>query len=220
MRGVEREVATLVERMRSIEQLQRMPQAIDALQEAAGALQGRIDSLRDAAVEERDRLKAADANISAIAAAFKKIMVRMSFPGVAAEDDVVIEPKNWKPVVVHRGQEWSFWDAGSGGKKTLFNVCYALAIHTVARERGLSVPEILIIDSPTKNISEDENPQLVTSLYEEIYRLSASSSGVATQFVLIDSDLFEPDPPREGFVRRRFAGEDGAPSLIPYYKGP
>ena len=220
VRGIEREVATLVERMRLIKKLQQMPQAIDALQEEAGALQGRIDQLRQRASEERDRLKAADANVSAIAAKFKRIMVRISFPGVSDEDDVVIDPRNWRPVVVHRDQEWTFWDAGSGGKKTLFNVCYALAIHAVARERGMSVPDVLIIDSPTKNISDDENPQLVSSLYEEIYRLSADSNGGTTQFVLIDSDLVRPRPPLEGFVQRRFAGEDDAPSLIPYYKGP
>ena len=84
----------------------------------------------------------------------------------------------------------------------------------------MSVPDVLIIDSPTKNISDDENPQLVSSLYEEIYRLSADSNGGTTQFVLIDSDLVRPRPPLEGFVQRRFAGEDDAPSLIPYYKGP
>ena len=220
MRGLEREMATLVERMRSMKRLQQMPQAIDSLQEAAGALQGRIDQLRHRADQERDRLKAADANVAAIGAAFKRIMLGIGFPGVSNEDQVMIDPRNWKPVVAHRDQEWSFWDAGSGGKKTLFNVCYALAIHAVARERGLSVPEVLIIDSPTKNISEDENPRLVKALYEEIYRLSVGSNGVATQFVLIDSELVGPDPPIEGFVARRFAGEDGAPSLIPYYKGP
>ena len=171
-REVERDVATFVERMRSLKHLQRMPQAIRALQEAAGRLQGRIDRLRHDAGEERDRLRAADANVSAIAAEFKRIMVGISFPGVSEDDDVMIDPRTWKPVVVHEGQEWSFWDAGSGGKKTLFNVCYALAIHTVARERGLAVPEVLIIDSPTKNISEDENPELVSLLYNEIYRLA------------------------------------------------
>ena len=66
--------------------------------EEAGALQGRIDQLRQRASEERDRLKAADANVSAIAAKFKRIMVRISFPGVSDEDDVVIDPRNWRPV--------------------------------------------------------------------------------------------------------------------------
>jgi hypothetical protein len=37
-----------------------------------------------------------------------------------------------------------------------------------ALERGMPVPRLLI-DSPTKNISEDENPDLVRSLYKQIY---------------------------------------------------
>jgi rubrerythrin len=220
IRGVEREIATLVERIRSLRKLQLMPQAINELEEHAGALQGQIDRLHTAASEERDRLCAADANIAAIAAAFKRIMLAVSFPGVSEEDEVRIDPRNWKPTIVHGQQIWTFWDAGSGGKKTLFNVCYALAIHAVALERQMPVPDLLIIDSPTKNISEDENPELVRSLYAEIYRLARHVDGRQLQFLLIDSDLVTPTTELHGFLERRMAGEPDAPSLIPYYRGP
>lgn len=115
------------------------------------------------------------------------------------------------------GQEWGFWDTGSGGKKTLFNVCYALALHEAARERDMPVPNVLIIDSPTKNISDDENPELVHSLYHKIYRVAADGG---TQFLLIDSELVEPEAEVAGFSHRRLAGEREAPSLISYYDGP
>ena len=220
IRGTEREIATLVERIRSLRRLQQMPQAINALEEEAGALQGPIDRLRTSVTEERNRLRAADANIAAIAAEFKRVMLSVSFPGVSEEDEVVIDPRNWKPTVVHGHQEWTFWDTGSGGKKTLFNVCYALAIHAVALERGLPVPGVLIIDGPTKNISEDENPELVRSLYAEIYRLARGQDGRKLQFLLIDSDLVGPSAALPGFSERRMAGEPDAPSLIPYYTGP
>jgi rubrerythrin len=220
IRGTEREIATLAERIRSLQRLQQLPQAISALEEEAGALQGRIDRLRTSVTEERDRLRAADANIAAIAAEFKRVMLSVSFPGVSVDDDVVIDPRNWKPTVVHGDQEWTFWDTGSGGKKTLFNVCYALAIHAVALDRGLPVPDVLIIDSPTKNISEDENPELVRSLYAEIYRLARGQSGRRLQFLLIDSELVVPKAALPGFSERRMAGEPDAPSLIPYYTGP
>jgi hypothetical protein len=100
-------------------------------------------------------------------------MLAVGFPGVTEDDEIEIDPRNWRPVIRHGGQDWSFWDAGSGGKKTLFNVCYALAVHEVATDRGMPVPNVLIIDSPTKNISDDENPELVRSLYREIYRLAS-----------------------------------------------
>jgi rubrerythrin len=220
IRGVEREIATLVERIKFLGRLIQMPQAINDLEEDAGALQGRIDRLRTTIAEERSRLRAADANIAAIAAEFKRVMLSVSFPGVAEGDEVVIDPRNWRPTVIHGKQEWTFWDTGSGGKKTLFNVCYALAIHAVALERQMPVPTVLIIDSPTKNISDDEDPDLVRSLYAEIYRLARGQNGRQLQFLLIDSDLIAPDPELPGFSERRMAGEPETPSLIPYYSGP
>lgn len=220
IRTVERKIATLVERIRSLEHLKQMPQAINDLEEEAGSLQGRIDNLRTLVIEERQRLVHADENIQAIAYEFKRILLAVSFPGVTKDDDVAIDPRNWKPVVFHDEQEWTFWDTGSGGKKTLFNVCYALALHTVAINRRLPVPTVLIIDSPTKNISEDVNPELVCSLYAEIYRIARDQNGAGIQFLIIDSELVEPNTDVRGFKARRMAGEPGSPSLIPYYVGP
>ncbi|MHB8389915.1 MAG: DUF3732 domain-containing protein [Acidobacteriaceae bacterium] len=220
IRVIERKIATLEERLRSLIQLQEMPRAISELEEQAGASQGQIDRLRSTIEEEGRRLSFADENARAIAEKFKTIMLEVGFPGVSDNDEVVLDPRNWKPVVVHSEQEWGFWDTGSGGKKTLFNVCYALAVHEVARERGMPVPSILIIDSPTKNISDDENPELVRSLYRDIYRFAAGGNGVRTQLLLIDSDLVEPETELAGFSHRRMAGEPDAPSLISYYDGP
>jgi hypothetical protein len=162
----------------------------------------------------------ADENIAAIAKRFKSIMLSVGFPGVVEEDEIRIDPRNWKPVILHGDQEWSFWDAGSGGKKTLFNVCYALAVHEAARDRGMPVPNVLIIDSPTKNISEDENPELVKALYREIFRLASTDHIEPIQFLLIDSNLVVPETESIDFVQRHLAGVPDAPSLIPYYTGP
>lgn len=217
IRMVDREIATLVERRRSLSQLSEMPRAINELGEHVGALQVRIDQLRINIDTERMRLRSADENAQAIAQRFKEIMHEVGFPGVSIEDEVVLDPRNWKPVIVHGGQEWGFWDTGSGGKKTLFNVCYALALHEVSQERGMRVPSVLIIDSPTKNISEDMNPELVHSLYNKIYKIAVDKK---TQFLLIDSELVEPESEIAEFSHRRLAGEPDAPSLISYYVGP
>jgi hypothetical protein len=180
-----------------------------------------LDNFRSAIEAARTRLREADANITAIADAFKQIMVAVGFPGVEEGDRIDIDPQHWRPRVFHGEQDWSFWDTGSGGRKTLFNVCYALAIHTVALNRAMPVPTLLVIDSPTKNISDDENPELVSRLYEEIYRLARDERGSGSvQFLLIDSDLVEPTWPVSGFESRRMAGEPDAPRLIPYYVGP
>lgn len=220
IREIEKEIATQVERIIYLKKLQQMPAAVNALEVAAGALQGRIDGLRTSIAEEKEILRSADENIKAISNEFKRILLAVSFPGFYESDQVVLDPRNWKPTIIHDELEWTFWDTGSGGKKTLFNVCYALAIHSVALEKNMPVPNILIIDSPTKNISEDENPDLVTSLYAEIYEFANNYISKDFQFILIDSDMVLPNFDLPGFSQRRMAGTPDAPSLIPYYSGP
>lgn len=220
VRSLDRENATLTERIRSLEKLREMPKAINELEDQAAELQGKIDRTREAIDKEVERLRHADENVAAIASRFKEIMLSVGFPGVSEGDEVIIDTRTWRPVILHDGQEWTFWDAGSGGKKTLFNVCYALAIHETARTRNLPVPNVLVIDSPTKNISDDENPELVTALYREIYRLASGRGDESIQFLLIDSDLVTPGDDLPDFAQRHLAGESDAPSLIPYYVGP
>ena len=220
LRQLDMQIATLTERQRALDRLQEMPRAIDELEEQAGALQGRIDSLGRRLESERSRLLQADKKVESIARHFRAIIRQIEFPGVSDGDKVVVDPRSWRPTIQHDEQEWSFWDAGSGGKKTLFNVCYALAVHAAGLEHNMPVPSILIIDSPTKNISEDENPELVRAIYREIYRLAASEEGNGTQFLLIDSDLVPAGEDTPHFLERHMAGQPDAPSLIPYYKGP
>ncbi len=216
---LERETATLNERIKHLEKLIKLPTEIDQLELEAGQMQGMIDLLKTAMQGERDALNSADQNVSAIADEFKRILIAVNFPGISEADSIQIDTRNWKPYIFHGDVEWSFWECGSGGKKTLFNVCYALAVHAVALNRGLPVPNILIIDSPTKNISEDEDPKLVQSLYSEIYKI-ASTFMDDLQLILVDSDLVKPEQNFPGIQIRRMAGTAEEPSLISYYEGP
>jgi Protein of unknown function (DUF3732). len=220
IRDIDSKIAVANERLASLRKLQQMPLALTALEEEAGALQGKIDIAKSSFIDAKARLVNADRNIRSIAEEFKRIMIAVQFPGIEATDEVKIDPRNWRPVIIHDEQTWSFWETGSGGKKTLFNVCYALALHSIAIEKDMPMPSLLIIDSPTKNISDEENPELVKSLYKEVYNLARKYNKEALQLVLVDSDLVLPDPLLTSFSERRLAGEAGAPSLIPYYSGP
>lgn len=220
IRAVESERATLVERIAAFERLQEIPKALDEMEEQAGSIQGRIDLLRGQLQAERGRLQQADRVVAEIADEFKRVLIAVGFPGVSDSDHVFLDPRDWKPTIRHETQEWTFWEAGSGGKKTLFNVCYALALHAVALSRDLPLPSVLVIDSPTKNISDEENPALVRALYDEIYKLASTEGPRALQFLLIDSDLVTPQTPLTGFSHRRLAGEGDEPRLISYYDGP
>jgi energy-coupling factor transporter ATP-binding protein EcfA2 len=219
IRYVDKIIATLEERITSLIKLQSMPQAINKLEEDAGALQGTIDRLKTELENERKRLSDADITVKSIADEFKRLMTSVKFPGVYDDDKVVIDSRYWRPEVMHGEYTWGFEDTGSCGKKTLFNVCYALAIHSIAKKRNLPVPSVLIIDSPTKNISKDENPELVKSLYKEIYQF-AIENYKNLQFILIDSDYVSPTIELPDFKPIHMAGTEEAPSLISYYDGP
>jgi len=219
IREAEKKVATLTERLAALDKQAQMPSAIKKLEIEAGSLQGMIDNLRSEREQERSRLVDADKNIQAIADCFKETMLAVKFPGVYPEDKILLDPRNWFPYVIHGDQEWSFADAGSGGKKTLFNVCYALAVHRIARSKNLPLPNFLIVDSPTKNITRDENPELVTALYQEIYRVAAETAG-GMQFILIDSHLIPPGQEKLSFAQRRMANEEGVTPLFSDYSGP
>jgi hypothetical protein len=89
---------------------------------------------------------------------------------------VVINRRTLIPEIWTSGDElrkWTFFDAGSGGKKTLLKISFALALHKTAAERNLPVPRLLIIDSPMKNITPDVNPTIFRSFYLYLYSLLA-----------------------------------------------
>ena len=96
IRSIEREIATMKERIISLERLRLMPEAIGILEEEAGALQGKLDRLRSSADEERLKLRNADSNIAAIAEKGGNILLAISYP-VSIDDNVVIEPKIGNP---------------------------------------------------------------------------------------------------------------------------
>jgi hypothetical protein len=143
---------------------------------------------------------------------------------VSEEDKIRINLKTWEPSILPGGEDafsYSFYNAGSGGKKTLLNVCYALAVHKVATENRLPLPTYLIIDTPMKNIGEDVDRDIFKSFYQLIYELSAGPLR-NTQFIIIDKEYIEPDEPEGIDIFERFMTPDdpGNPPLISYYRGP
>jgi uncharacterized Zn finger protein (UPF0148 family) len=223
IRAIERKIAELEERQRFLGRLAEMPRALEQMEGDAGTIEGRIANLRGALEEERARLSTAASLVEQLQNTFLSIMLEIGFPGISATDHVEISIRNWKPRVYHGEDDehgWDFTEAGSGGKKVLFNVCYALAVHKVAAENNLPLPTLLIVDGPTKNISSDVNPALVASYFRLIYSLAAGPLR-ATQYLLIDSDLVEPQDRSISFTSLLLTSDDPQhPPLISYYGGP
>jgi hypothetical protein len=222
-REIERRIATLAEQIRSLERARKLPEMVRSLEEEAGRLQGEISALRKEIAEERGRLTQSSAYVREIEERFLEGLISVGVPGVGTNDVVTLDTKTWIPFVLPNGNEalrWNFDNAGSGGKKTLFKVCYALAVHQVAARNELPLPPFLIIDTPMKNIGEDVNEDLFRSFYNYLYNLAVGPLKTQ-QFVIVDKEFYAPQI--EGIeVEERFMTPDDPkhPPLISYYRGP
>lgn len=118
----------------------------------------------------------------------------IKFPGIDRNDSISILQKDFVPrVFSYDGKEkFNFYSLSSGGKKTIFKICFALAIHRTIIQNNLSslVPNLLIIDTPMKNISEREDVDLYNNLFE-LLGDTFSDGGVLskTQLIIIDKEL-------------------------------
>lgn len=220
----QRELAELDERARFLDRVSAMPDAVTKMLEDADALSAELDRLERAIRDEQGRLSKADANFAALEANFLKALIATHVPGVTATDKVRINRRNMIPEIWPGGDEaaaYSFYTAGSGGKKTLLTICFALALHRTAAEKKLPVPTLLMIDTPLKNITPDINPELVQAFYHYLYEV-AENDLADHQIIIVDQLLVEPEDgsPLEFTDRLMTEDDPDNPPLISYYHGP
>jgi hypothetical protein len=217
-REVEQRIATLQERKRGLEKMARMPEAITKLEEEAGRLREQEEKLKREIDAEKKKLTEAEHRIQEIGQAYLEALLRVGVPGISEKDRIEIGRTTWRPwIIPEQGDAYNFYNAGSGGKKTLLNVCYALAVHKVAAEHGLPLPTFLMIDTPMKNIGEDVNENIFRNFYHYLYDLATGPLS-NTQFIIIDKEYFPPEADSELEVVERYM-EPEQP-LISYYRGP
>ena len=162
---------------------------------------------------------------------FLDCLLRSKLAGFYLDDIVEMEPPFYLPEVTSAVEGdlavTSFSNLGSGGKKTIFKCCFAIAVHRLAVELNALLPTFLIIDSPMKNISERENREQFEGFFEMLYDLSSTELN-ETQFILIDKELCLPPKGYEpSFTERHMKpNERGGdpkgnlyPPLIRYYQG-
>ncbi len=221
-RQVDREVARFEERLRGQKRMKELPYEIERLDKKVGTLTGDIESLNRRIVEEKGKLKHADSLIQELEELFKDTLVTVGFPGVSNRDKVEINRTTWNVSIYPYqtpDQSWGFDHAGSGGKKTLFNVSYLLAVHQLAEANKLPLPNLIIIDTPMKNIGEDKNEDIFQKFYEHLYFL-ADGPLSNTRFVIIDKDFILPSIEVDLYERFMTPDDSNNPPLIPYYTGP
>jgi hypothetical protein len=163
-------------------------------------------------------------NLDRLKELFLDCLVRSKIAGFLPTDSVHIPSPNFLPEVMpHESGELaysSFANIGSGGKKTLFKCCFAIALHRLVAQIGGILPQLIIIDSAMKNISERENVEQFKGFHEMLYDLSLSELK-DSQIILIDKEMLgPPEGYSRGFKQRHMMPDsDEFPPLITYYRG-
>jgi hypothetical protein len=220
---LERRRAALIQQLLDLGKIEVLIRRIGELEQRAKRLIGKEAELRAEIREVRERAERDAENLGKLKAYFLDCLVRSRVPGIFPNDRVEIPTTNLQPVITSAEGGLtltSFSSLGSGGKKTLFKCCFAIAVHRLATEINAALPTLLIIDSPMKNISERENRTQYEGFHEMLYDL-ANVELKETQFILIDKEYI---PPPEGFARsfsERYMTPDQEkhPPLITYYRG-
>lgn len=134
---MERQVGLLEERIRSLERAAEMPKAVTALEAEMEVFSADEERIKREIAEEKESLILTDELIKEIEKSYLQALLAIKLPGMNEDDHVEINRTTWIPYILPHGRQeekWDFYNAGSGGKKTLLNVCYALSVHKAAAE--------------------------------------------------------------------------------------
>jgi len=224
MLSTEHERAAVLQEAENLRALSRLPKMLEEQRDKLAEVVAQEQRLRTSLKEAREAAESDERNLEHLKELFLDCLVRAGVPGITRQDRVEIPTTSYFPEVYGPNPDdrtvTSFATISSGGKKTLFKCCFAIALHRLAVEVGAPLPELLIIDSPMKNISERENREQFLGFYQLIYEL-ASDELRSTQFILVDKE-FSPPPPNSPFeltVRHMRPDDRQNPPLIPYYDG-
>lgn len=219
----EREQARLEQALLEADKIRELLDKIEGWKKEADSLESKVSALRRELKEAREAAEKDTRNLYELKKLFMDCLVRSKIPGFSANDLIEINSPWFLPEITAPGEEGlvtSFSRLGSGGKKTLFKSCFAVAIHRLAVSIGATLPSILIIDTPMKNISERENIAQFEGFYTLLYDL-AKTEFSDTQILVIDKEFYPPADEVDAnvFVRHMKPDDPENPPLIPYYRG-
>lgn len=220
----EKHRSALKQQLLDLNKLEVLVQRIADLSQKFDSLSVDEQRIRSELKDARGRAEKDTHNLGRLKTLFLDCLLRAKIPGFLPDDNVEMRPPHFLPEVNSADSGdlvvTSFTNLGSGGKKTLFKCCFAVAMHRLAVEIGAMLPTLLIIDSPMKNISERENREQFIGFFEMLYDLcNAELEG--TQFILIDKEVcFPPEDFQPSFQERHMKpDDDNYPPLIRYYRG-
>lgn len=222
--GKERRKAEIEQTVSKLGDYLRLRSKVDELLSNASNLEGKEIELRRLLKEARADAEKDNSNLAELESLFLDCLIRSHYPAIKGDDIVNIKAPNYLPELVSPEigdlAVTSFSNISSGGKKSLFKTCFAVAIHRLAMKIDANLPNFLIIDSPMKNISERENLEEFRGFHQMLYELAASELA-GTQFILIDKEFLPPPNDLEINFEARHMTPDNLdyPPLIKYYRG-
>lgn len=220
----ERRKAEIEQTISKLKDYVRLSSKVDELNKKVTELIAQEFELRRALKEARAAAEEDTSNLTDLENLFLDCLLRAKLSGFTQDDRVSIKSPNFLPEVFSPQSGdlsiTSFSNLSSGGKKSLFKACFAIAFHRLAVKINAVLPTLIIIDSPMKNISERENREQFEGFHQMLYELEETELS-GTQFIMIDKEYCAPsENVRVNIsVRHMTPDDDNNPPLVRYYRG-
>ncbi|NQX67325.1 hypothetical protein HQN90_14485 [Paenibacillus alba] len=230
-RELEREIGGIQARKESLMKLLPLPAKVEQLYKEVESLSVEEERIKRELKEARSKAEKDATNLQELKDLFLDNLWQVGFSGIHQDDLVEINTTDFIPHIARMGHDdlfvMNFSNLSSGGKKTIFKCCFALAVHRLAAKKEIEIPSFLMIDTPMKNISERENKDIFEGFYRFIYQLFATELK-DRQLIIVDKEYFGPEETslkeyylneEQIIVNHMTPDDDEHPPLIHYYRG-
>lgn len=212
-------------KLEALKKLLPLPKKADDLEARSYELESEIAKNKDKLTKARKEAEKNRKTVEKLKEYFLDNLKRSNFPEIKDNYEVIMNTKDFLPYIKPKDEgeleTVDFFNAGSGGKQTLFKTCFALAMHRLSISTSQSLPPFLIIDSPMKNIEKEEDKLIFKGFHKLIYEL-AKKELKDIQFILIGSAYLAPEKELNLRINERRFTQDiksKNPPLISYYSG-
>ena len=143
------------------------------------------DKLRLQVQDASSKLRLGQANLTALERRFYEYLWRLRIPTFGAPLTAGIASRTYRPVVAGR----HFDSLSSQGLQVLVNVAHALAHRTVAIDRDLPLPGLLVIDGPSSNVgTEGYDAERLADMYALLNDV-ARQYATSLQIIVVDNNI-------------------------------
>jgi hypothetical protein len=139
-----------------------------------------------AAIDRRELLNTdSEENVAELERRMQRYVTALNIPRFDKDLTVAINRRTYLPEISGR----TFDELSSQGLKTLVNIAHALAHHTVAIDRGLPMPGLLVLDGISANSGfEGFDQDRVQDVYHLLADVAAEYAG-RLQIVAVDNEV-------------------------------